>query len=128
MRNKHSFFGQSDVVKKSYFNNSKHRFLIVDVRTHEEYANEHISRALHIPLDEFRRTRYSAPENTTVIFHCRSGRRTENNKAMLMQWALESGFASTRFMAGGIEEWKGWKFQTASSLENKASREHTIAT
>lgn len=103
------------IATQAYLNNPHNRFVIVDVRTLEEYQKEHISDALHIPLDKLKQSRVFAQPNTTAVFHCKSGRRTQINQLELRDWAVLNGFKDVRFMVGGIEEWKKWKFSTVSS-------------
>ncbi len=98
-------------ASKAYFNNEHKNKLIIDVRTREEYAESHIPGSLNIPLDELESTHFSAEKNTSVVFHCRSGRRTTINEEKLSAWATSKGFAQIRFMTGGIEEWKEWQAQ-----------------
>lgn len=99
---------------KSYTNNKDKNKLIIDVRTREEYAESRIPGSLNIPLAELSTTHFSAEKNTTVVFHCKSGRRTTNNEKILSDWAIDKGFAQIRFMTGGIEEWKQWQSEAGS--------------
>ncbi|OGT41038.1 MAG: hypothetical protein A3F13_10110 [Gammaproteobacteria bacterium RIFCSPHIGHO2_12_FULL_40_19] len=104
------------IATQAYFRNTNNKFEIVDVRTREEYENEHISGALLVPLNQLKNTRFHAQPDTTAVFHCHSGRRTQQNQMELRDWAVLNGFKDVRFMIGGIEEWKGWGFPTVVPL------------
>lgn len=52
--------------------------LLIDVRTPDEYRNEHVRTAVNIPYDEIAgRIAAMAPDrNTRIALYCRSGRRS----------------------------------------------------
>ena len=69
---------------------------LVDIRTPNEHAREHIPGAVNVPLAEI--NRFQAGD-CPVVFHCRSGARTEAN-------AVRLGAATSAHcyvLAGGIE-------------------------
>ncbi len=72
--------------------------VLVDIRGADEFARERISGARNAPLDSLGPLNVSAP----VIFHCKSGQRTRNNAARL----VEAGGSQTYLLDGGIEAWK----------------------
>lgn len=72
---------------------------LVDIRDTDEHAREHIPGAVNRPL-----SRLGALPPGPLIFHCRSGARTDANAARLAQAA---GDAPCHLLAGGIEAWRG---------------------
>jgi len=72
---------------------------LIDIRTPNEHAREHIPGAVNVPLAEI--SRFHAGD-CPVVFHCRSGARTEANAARL--GAATS--AHCYVLAGGIEAWR----------------------
>ena len=76
--------------------------MLVDIRDADEHAREHIPGATLWPIS---RSGRPLPKNAapTVIFHCRSGARTQANAAQLAVAAV--GFDAF-LMEGGLEAWK----------------------
>lgn len=84
---------------------SKTDFQLVDVRTPEEYAANHLQGALNIDYngDEFEQMIQSLDKNKPVLVYCLSGGRSGNAAK-----ALESkGFKEIYDMKGGMSAWKG---------------------
>lgn len=73
---------------------------LIDIRDADEYARTHIAAALNLPLA---RIGQLPPQDGPVIFHCRSGMRTQTNEALL---AAASGNAPCYVLAGGLEGWR----------------------
>jgi rhodanese-related sulfurtransferase len=73
---------------------------LIDIRGPDEYAREHIPGASNIPLDRIGELGKSP---SPVIFHCRSGMRTEANAARL---TAATGNAPAYILAGGIDAWR----------------------
>lgn len=78
---------------------------LVDVRGADEHARERIPGAVNRPLD-----RLGALPEGPLIFHCRSGARTDAAAARL---AGAAGGAPCHRLAGGIEAWRGAGLPTA---------------
>jgi len=73
---------------------------LVDIRGPDEYAREHIAGALHVPLDRLE----DLPKvEGPIIFHCKSGMRTQANEAALRAAA---GFTPCHILEGGLEGWR----------------------
>lgn len=72
---------------------------LVDIRASDEHAREHIPGAVNVPLAEI--DRFQA-DDSPVVFHCRSGARTEANAARL---AAVTG-APCYVIEGGIDAWR----------------------
>ena len=77
-------------------------YIILDVRTEEEYAAGHIAGAILIPDYEIdTRAESELPDKDQLILvYCRSGRRSKNAAQML----LELGYTDIREF-GGIIDW-----------------------
>lgn len=76
---------------------------IVDVRTSEEYTGElgHIANSSLVTLDTLMDHIDTIPKEKTVVFICRSGRRSTNAAAI----AKDHGFESAYNMKGGMILW-----------------------
>lgn len=72
---------------------------LVDIRGRDEYAREHISGALNVPVDEINRLDVG---DCTVVFHCRSGARTQANADRL---ARSTG-TRCYVIEGGLDAWR----------------------
>lgn len=79
-------------------------YVLLDVRTVEEYEERHIEGALNIPLDELEDTaeRLLTDKNQTIFVYCRSGNRSQEGSQIL----VELGYTDIIEM-GGINDWKG---------------------
>ncbi len=76
--------------------------LLVDIRSKDEHAREHIASARHIPMESIDQAKLSAAGAPTVIFHCRSGNRTQLNAKALAGCAPCEGY----LLEGGLDAWK----------------------
>jgi len=84
-------------------------YILVDVRTIEEFQTAHIPGALLLPLPELRELAESElPDKTARIFlYCRSGRRSAEAANLL----VSLGYTNV-YDFGGIEN---WPFETIST-------------
>lgn len=73
---------------------------LIDIRGTDEFAREHIPGARNVPLD---RISELGTGSSPVIFHCRSGMRTEANAARL---AAVTGNVPAFILSGGIDAWR----------------------
>ncbi len=82
---------------------SGEEMLIIDVREPQEFAEFNIG-ALNIPLGSLPMKMYDFDEDKDreIIVHCRSGARSGNAKALLIQ----SGFTNVKNLIGGMLEWQ----------------------
>lgn len=78
-------------------------FIVLDVRSKEEFNAGHIKGAINISHDEIEKhlAKLSGYENKTVIVHCRSGRRAQTAEAALQS----NGFTKLRHLAGDYKAW-----------------------
>lgn len=76
--------------------------VFVDIREADEYARDHIPGARHVPLSALG-SRQPATPGEVIIFHCRSGMRSQANEAQL---AAAAPFCEAYVLEGGLEAWK----------------------
>jgi len=81
---------------------SEEEFLLLDVRTPEEFRSGHIPTARNIPYDRLPGGLPSAEKDSLVIVYCRSGRRSG-----IAKQSLEAAGYSNVQDFGGISRWKG---------------------
>ena len=79
---------------------------LIDIRDADEHARERIADAANHPLA---RIEQLASHSGPVIFHCRTGMRTQNNADRL---AAASGGSPCYVLAGGIDSWRASGRQT----------------
>jgi phage shock protein E len=82
--------------------------ILVDVRTQEEYSEEHIPNALLVPVDELESLapNMMPDKDATYIIYCRSG----NRSATAAQNLVELGYMNIYDMGGIID----WPYDTVS--------------
>jgi rhodanese-related sulfurtransferase len=76
--------------------------VLVDVREADEHAREHIAGARHRALSKLESTKAGSGQEI-LIFHCRSGMRTQGNAGKLQ---AASGNCEAYILEGGLEGWK----------------------
>lgn len=77
-------------------------YLLVDVRTAEEYAAGHIPTAINIPVDVIATRPPTQDLSALIILYCRSGNRSATAKRAL------DGLGYRRVVDfGGVSRWKG---------------------
>ncbi len=72
--------------------------LLVDIREPDEHRRQRIPGARSVPLGQLG----TISDASAVIFHCRSGMRTDANKARLAETAACEAY----LLEGGIEGWR----------------------
>ena len=77
-------------------------FVIIDVRTPEEYAEGHVDGARLIPVDELEERLAEVPTDKQVYVYCRSGKRSARAAALL----ASHGFGRVENVLGGILAWQ----------------------
>lgn len=75
---------------------------LIDVRTVQEYAFEHIDGALLLPLPFFEARKLPGQAEKRIVFHCGSGVRSEKVARM----CIEAGITPVAHMGGGFAAWK----------------------
>jgi rhodanese-related sulfurtransferase len=77
-------------------------FILLDVRTPEEWADGHIDGATLIPLDELEtRAASELPKDADIVVYCRSG----NRSAQAADYLVGAGYSYISDM-GGIQDWQ----------------------
>ncbi len=90
-------------------------YQLLDVRTHEEYEDEHIPGATLVPLNELVAGQGDLdPEKPTIVY-CRSGGRSQ----AASQWLNENGFKEVYDISYHIRDWLGIQLpgEYSSSLD-----------
>lgn len=79
-------------------------FLVVDVRTQEEYDKKHIPNAILVPIDDLRAGKFDAlpDKNSTLLIYCWTGRRAEDAAKIL----VDRGYKKV-YEFGGLVDWTG---------------------
>ncbi|HCM48036.1 MAG TPA: rhodanese-like domain-containing protein [Colwellia sp.] len=82
---------------------NEQQVIVLDVRTVEEFEQGHIPNAVNIPHKELeaRLAELSGAKNTQVVIYCRSGRRAEVAKQVL----VKNGFNQLDHLSGDFNEW-----------------------
>ncbi len=85
-------------------NKDNPNFVILDVRTPEEFLDEYIENAVNLDYysDTFRNGLDKLDKNKTYLIYCRSGRRSENTLNIME----ELDFREVYNMLSGIIKWK----------------------
>jgi rhodanese-related sulfurtransferase len=78
------------------------RYLLIDVREPNEVAAEAYPEAVVLPLSSFDPADIPDPKGKTIVFACRSGRRSVTASLA----AQEHGLAYDSHLEGGILAWK----------------------
>lgn len=92
---------QEDAVR---IMNSGKEFVLLDVRTPEEYEKKHIPGALLLPIDEIKKGNLdSLPDkNKIILVYCWTGRRAEDSAMIL----FNKGYNYV-YNFGGLVDWTG---------------------
>ena len=79
-------------------------YLIIDVRTQEEYDKKHIPGAVLVPIADLREGKFEKlpNKNQTLLIYCWTGRRAEDSAKLL----AENGYTKV-YTFGGLVEWNG---------------------
>lgn len=81
----------------------KESLLIVDVREPHEYAEGHILGSILVPLGDVAAHIDRFPKDKTILFVCRSGRRSLEAANLF----LENGYTEVFNYQGGMLAWNG---------------------
>ena len=76
--------------------------LLVDVREADEFAEEHIAGAYHLPLSTFDVNALPTVPGKRLVLHCLSGGRSAKAGGRL----IEAGHGPALHLAGGLLAWK----------------------
>ena len=77
--------------------------VLIDIREADELGAGVIPGAAHLPLSRLEALPLPAVAGQTVVFHCRSGRRTAQNAAAL---GAKAAGCEAYLLGGGIDGWR----------------------
>jgi rhodanese-related sulfurtransferase len=85
-------------------NKDNRDFVVIDVRTPEEFNEGHIEGCINIDYksENFNNEISKLQKDKTYLVYCRSGRRSKAAQEMM----FNSGFNAVINLAGGFEDWK----------------------
>jgi rhodanese-related sulfurtransferase len=83
----------------------RNEIVLIDVRTVQEYAFEHIEGALLLPMPFFRAEKLPGQAEKRIVFHCGSGIRSEK----VARACIEAGLGLIAHMSSGFGAWKAAK-------------------
>ena len=91
------------VIELKHRLDNEETLLVIDVREAYEYEEFNIG-AENIPLNALPAAiaQLADYKDAEIVVHCRSGRRSETAKHLLLQ----AGFSHVRNLLGGMEDWK----------------------
>jgi rhodanese-related sulfurtransferase len=78
--------------------------VLIDIREADEHAREKILGAQHMPLSKLDEIDVAVHQGKTVIFHCRSGARTQANAPRLAGKLSKS--CEAFIVEGGLDAWR----------------------
>ncbi len=76
--------------------------LVLDVRTHEEFASGHVPGAINIPFDRLAERLEDVPKDKDVVVYCQSGRRA----GIAAKTLADNGYTRLSHLEGDIAAWK----------------------
>lgn len=87
------------------FEEEKDQYVLIDVRTDEEYWEGHIPGTIHIPVDQINHhlDELQPMKEKKLLLICRSGKRSERAAEVL----AEHGFSHLYNLKGGMLQWTG---------------------
>ena len=82
---------------------AEQKTIIIDVRENDEWEEQHIEGAIHIPLDQVqsRLAELAEYKDSDIVMQCRSGRRS----AIAGETLMKAGFTKVHNLTGGILAW-----------------------
>jgi len=85
-------------------NRSNQNFVIIDVRTPEEYASGHIEKAINLDFysETFKDELDQLDRDKVYLIYCRSG----NRSGQALDMMAELGFSEVYNMLGGMARWE----------------------
>jgi rhodanese-related sulfurtransferase len=92
--------------------------VLIDIREANEHAHENIPGARHHALSQIDAKHPVHEGDTVLIYHCKSGARTNMNAKRL---AAASANCEVYLLGGGIEQWKRAGLPTSAKSAAKKS-------
>jgi len=97
--------------------------ILIDVREAHEHAAEHIPGARHHALSRIDPKQPINAGDTVLIFHCKSGGRTNLNAGRL---AAAAGKCEAYVLGGGIDAWRRAGLPTTAPAKAEGASEGSI--
>lgn len=94
--------------------------VLIDIREAHEHAHENIPGARHHALSQIDAKHPVRAGDTVLIYHCKSGGRTNMNAQRL---AAAAGKCEVYLLGGGIEAWKRAGLPTSTSAGRTAGND-----
>ena len=78
-------------------------YILIDVRTREEYESGHIKDAIHFDFysELFQKEILSIDKSSSIVLYCR----TQNRSAKTANYLKENGYKEIAVLEGGISKW-----------------------
>lgn len=89
----------------------RNEVVIIDVRTPNEYAFEHIPGAMLFPLSSFDPHKLPSQDGKAIVFHCGSGVRSHK----VAEMCTAAGIKKVAHMKGGFAAWKAARLPYVST-------------
>jgi rhodanese-related sulfurtransferase len=96
--------------------------VLIDIRESHEHANENIPGARHHALSQIDAKHPAREGDTVLIYHCKSGARTNMNAKRL---AAASANCEVYLLGGGIEQWKRAGLPTSAKESTEPARQRS---
>lgn len=77
--------------------------ILIDIREPDEHARARIPGATNLPLSRLEEAELAVHAGQPVLFHCRSGARTEGHSDRL---AAKAGLCEAYIVTGGLQAWQ----------------------
>ncbi len=94
-------YGDISVEQAKYIISLKPNLILIDVRTQEEYNDDHIEGSINIPLNMLDKEIIKFCSCEEFLLYCKSGTRSRQATDIL----LKKGYVRTYNMIGGIDAW-----------------------
>jgi rhodanese-related sulfurtransferase len=101
----------------------KDKYVILDVRTKEEFDLGHLDSAMLIPVEELEARFGELSKDKPIIVYCRSGKRSATAAAIL----VSNGFFPVYDMTGGINAWTGKGYPVIVENAGSGASEVSVA-
>lgn len=94
--------GKLEVVSANHLLENRSQYVVLDVRSAEEFAEGHIAGAINIPHNEVANQLALLQKlEKTIVVHCRSGRRALTAEQAL----LDAKFSNLKHLKGDMKGW-----------------------
>tara|TARA_Y200000002_G_scaffold83831_1_gene66544 strand:+ start:368 stop:757 length:390 start_codon:yes stop_codon:yes gene_type:complete len=93
----------NEISDTQFFEIQNTDFILVDVRTNEEFESGHIQDAVNFDFysDSFQKGILSLDKSASIILYCR----TNNRSIKTANFLKENGYKEITVLAGGITSW-----------------------